>query len=126
MDFLSYLGKDENDDQTLMCDECEFFYHIYCLDPPLESIPDGDWYCNVCKNDENLVVKEGQLLKASKRTAMSDKSTSKRDWGKGFATAGRSKVCSKVPANFRGTIPGTEVGMAWMYRIQVSEEGIHR
>jgi E3 ubiquitin-protein ligase UHRF1 len=61
-----------------------------------------------------------------------------------MATAGRTKSCSKVPANYFGAIPGIEVGMSWKYRIQVtskvclemnralskrfqlSEEGLHR
>lgn len=43
-----------------------------------------------------------------------------------MATAGRSKVCTKVPANYFGPIPGIEVGMCWKYRLQLSEEGLHR
>jgi E3 ubiquitin-protein ligase UHRF1 len=27
-----------------------------CLDPPLESIPDDDWYCPDCKNDASEIV----------------------------------------------------------------------
>lgn len=23
-------------------------FHIYCLDPPLQSIPKGQWYCHTC------------------------------------------------------------------------------
>ena len=43
-----------------------------------------------------------------------------------MATAGRSKVCTKVDADHAGPIPGIEVGMTWRYRIQVAEEGVHR
>ena len=50
----------------------------------------------------------------------------KRDWGKGFACAGRSKTNTNVVSNFKGQIPGTEVGQMWLMRIQLSENGIHR
>ena len=33
----------------LLCDgDCEDAYHIGCLKPPLESVPDGPWVCDVC------------------------------------------------------------------------------
>ena len=49
-----------------------------------------------------------------------------RDWGKGFACQGRTKVCSKVSKNHFGPIPGVAVGQTWLMRIQVSEDGVHR
>ena len=51
---------------------------------------------------------------------------SKRDWGKEFTCTGRSKECTKVDKNPFGPIPGIEVGMSWMFRMQISEEGLHR
>ena len=50
----------------------------------------------------------------------------KRDWGRGFATAGRSKTCTLVSKDHFGPIPGVEVGMSWQFRIQASEVGVHR
>ena len=43
------LGKDE--DVTLMCDECNACYHMYCLTPEVTKLPsDGtDWFCPDCK-----------------------------------------------------------------------------
>ena len=49
-----------------------------------------------------------------------------RDWGKGFACQGRTKVCSKVAKNHFGPIPGVAVGQTWLMRIQLSEDGVHR
>jgi hypothetical protein len=54
------------------------------------------------------------------------KGGNKRDWGKGHATAGRTKTCTIVPCNHFGPIPGIDVGMTWKFRIQASEEGVHR
>ena len=53
--YLQCGGKD-NPEKQLLCDECDLAYHIYCLDPPLETIPDDDeWYCSLCKNDASEV-----------------------------------------------------------------------
>ncbi|EEB08480.1 Lid2 complex subunit [Schizosaccharomyces japonicus yFS275] len=40
---------EERPEEMLLCDGCEAAYHIYCLDPPLSSIPEDDWYCPICK-----------------------------------------------------------------------------
>lgn len=118
--------KKDNTPVMLMCDQCEYCYHIYCLDPPLESVPDGDWYCPVCKNDEDEIVQPGALLKKNKKKDRTPGVSCKRDWGNGMATTGRQKTCTKVPPNHFGPIPGIDVGMTWKYRIQLSEEGLHR
>ncbi|XP_050425724.1 E3 ubiquitin-protein ligase UHRF1-like [Adelges cooleyi] len=119
-------GKD-NDDKQLMCDECNHPYHMTCLDPPLTELPeDDDWYCPSCKNDENEIVKAGGKLKKSKKNTPAMTSTSTRDWGKGMACVGRTKKCNIVPSNHFGPIPGVEVGTSWLFRVQVSEAGIHR
>jgi E3 ubiquitin-protein ligase UHRF1 len=113
----------------LLCDECNFAYHIRCLNPPLEAVPECDeWYCPECKNDENEIVKAGEKLKDSKKKAKlpSKNSSSVRDWGKGMACVVRTKECTLVPPNHFGPIPGVEVGTCWLYRVQVSESGVHR
>ncbi|XP_076763687.1 ubiquitin-like with PHD and ring finger domains 1 [Xylocopa sonorina] len=118
-------GK-EDEHNLLLCDECNYAYHLNCLNPPLTSIPEEDyWYCPECKNDENEIVKAGDKLKQTKKKT-NENNNSKRDWGKGMACVGRTKECSIVPPNHRGPIPGVEVGMCWMYRVQVSEVGVHR
>lgn len=43
-----------------------------------------------------------------------------------MACVGRTKKCNIVPSNHFGPIPGVEVGTTWLFRIQVSEAGIHR
>ncbi|XP_075217787.1 E3 ubiquitin-protein ligase UHRF1-like [Lycorma delicatula] len=123
------LKKDPN--LTILCDECDDAYHIYCLNPPLEEVPkDDDWYCPSCKNDENEIVKAGEKLKFSKKKSkMASSITSNgktRDWGKGMACVGRTKECTIVPPNHFGPIPGVEVGTTWKFRVQASEAGVHR
>lgn len=44
-------GTSDNDDQLLFCDDCDRGYHMYCLNPPMESPPEGSWICNLCETD---------------------------------------------------------------------------
>ena len=34
--------------ELLCCDFCPLAYHLKCLVPPMESIPNGDWSCPRC------------------------------------------------------------------------------
>ncbi|PWN44301.1 hypothetical protein IE81DRAFT_321454 [Ceraceosorus guamensis] len=34
--------------EMLLCDECNRGYHMYCLDPPLTSVPKSQWFCPPC------------------------------------------------------------------------------
>jgi hypothetical protein len=38
----------ENEDLVMLCDHCDASYHIYCLDPPLSSVPEDAWVCSRC------------------------------------------------------------------------------
>ena len=35
--------------ELLCCDFCPLAYHLGCLTPPMECIPDGDWKCPRCE-----------------------------------------------------------------------------
>uniref|UniRef100_A0A8C2IDZ2 E3 ubiquitin-protein ligase UHRF n=1 Tax=Cyprinus carpio TaxID=7962 RepID=A0A8C2IDZ2_CYPCA len=107
---------------SLLCDECNMAFHIYCLTPPLTAIPeDEDWYCPTCKNDSSEVVKAGEKLRTSKKKSKMPSATteSQRDWGKGMACVGRTKECTIVPSNHYGPVPGVPVGTTWKFRVQV-------
>lgn len=122
-------GKKEDPDKQLLCDECNSAFHLWCLDPPLDALPtEEEWYCPSCKNDETEVVRAGEKLKDSKKKARLPSAVSHctRDWGKGMACVGRTRECTIVPPNHIGPVPGVEVGMSWLFRVQVSEVGIHR
>ncbi|XP_033250386.1 histone-lysine N-methyltransferase 2C-like [Drosophila miranda] len=42
-------GKKNDEARLLLCDECDISYHIYCVDPPLETVPSGNWKCSFCR-----------------------------------------------------------------------------
>jgi len=117
-------GKKDNPDQMIICDECHLNFHIKCLG--LTEIPEDDFYCQKCKREDTTIKPGDQLVNKKLKNAPSMVKEQKRDWGKGFACAGRSKTNTNVVSNFKGQIPGTEVGQMWLMRIQLCENGIHR
>ena len=38
-------GFDDDHANLLLCEGCETEVHTYCLTPPLEKVPTGDWFC---------------------------------------------------------------------------------
>ncbi|KAI7883965.1 hypothetical protein K492DRAFT_205018 [Lichtheimia hyalospora FSU 10163] len=38
----------DNEDSILLCDGCDSGYHMYCLNPPLQTVPKSDWFCVKC------------------------------------------------------------------------------
>lgn len=93
----------EDDANLLLCDYCNlvrplFFllssaslfqgYHMYCLRPPVESVPEGNWYCETC-NEELLGSNH-----SDKTTALT------RVW---FAPP--LKILLSILTRFRGSLP---------------------
>ncbi|KAJ1966863.1 hypothetical protein IWQ62_002201 [Dispira parvispora] len=119
-------GKDD-EDKTLICEECQMYFHMACLPTPLKKIPEEDWYCHHCFNDPNVVIKRGENpQKMSKARQKMPSATCQRKWGGGMACASVNKKCTIVKPTHVGPIPGIPVGSLWYYRITLSESGVHR
>ncbi|KAJ1657765.1 hypothetical protein IWQ61_002889 [Dispira simplex] len=119
-------GKDD-EDKTLICEECQMYFHMVCLPKPLMEIPEEDWYCHHCFNDPNVVIKRGENpQKMSKTRQKMPSATCQRKWGGGMACASVNKKCTIVKPTHVGPIPGIPVGSLWYYRIRLSESGVHR
>uniref|UniRef100_A0A8D9B2I4 PHD and RING finger domain-containing protein 1 n=1 Tax=Cacopsylla melanoneura TaxID=428564 RepID=A0A8D9B2I4_9HEMI len=41
-------GSAENEEVLLLCDGCNRGFHIFCLTPPLDRVPEGNWICEHC------------------------------------------------------------------------------
>ena len=41
-------GRDADHANLLLCESCNDEYHIYCLTTPLDSVPEGDFFCGKC------------------------------------------------------------------------------
>jgi E3 ubiquitin-protein ligase UHRF1 len=121
--------KKDKPDKTIICDECEDGFHLWCLSPPMKAMPDDEeWFCPACRNDKSEIVQGGEGLKASKKRANMPSATGgkTRDWGRGMATQGVATKCTIVPKDYFGAIPGVEVGTSWLYRIDCCASGVRR
>ncbi|CAE6475034.1 unnamed protein product [Rhizoctonia solani] len=45
--------KGDRDTEMLLCDGCDEGFHMSCLDPPMNSIPKGTWFCHTCMFGNN-------------------------------------------------------------------------
>lgn len=46
--FCEVCGRCDREDRLMLCDGCDFGYHMECLDPPLETVPIEEWFCPEC------------------------------------------------------------------------------
>lgn len=113
--------KEEGED-PLICDECQDSYHLACLD--LSEIPDDDWFCPECRRDGDEIVGAGADLKGSRKRKRGV-TTTKRDWGKGMATASVEKR-TDIGKDHLGAIPDVDVGQTWVFRADCASSGVHR
>eukprot|EP00964_Phaeocystis_antarctica_P115297 scaffold79275_cov84-Phaeocystis_antarctica.AAC.1 len=58
-------GSDQDEpghNDILLCDACDAGYHMRCLQPPLEVVPPGDWFCAQC--EQRSAILAGAVLPA--------------------------------------------------------------
>lgn len=67
----------------LVCDSCSRLYHLDCLDPPLQSVPEGQWSCNACTGKEK---------EATERTLRCEQ-CGNTDTPQGLLCCSRCEVC---------------------------------
>ena len=51
--------RGDSESLLLLCDGCDKGTHTYCCVPPLDAIPDGDWYCHHCAQVSPIGVRDG-------------------------------------------------------------------
>lgn len=63
-------ASEDDEDKLLICDLCQEGFHMFCLDPPLATVPKGSWYCEKCKikkEEEENVKKRKNPLEMNKK-----------------------------------------------------------
>ena len=45
-------GGGHHEEKIILCDGCDRGCHMFCLDPPMLTVPRGDWTCPRCTADE--------------------------------------------------------------------------
>uniref|UniRef100_A0A1I8NYU6 PHD-type domain-containing protein n=1 Tax=Stomoxys calcitrans TaxID=35570 RepID=A0A1I8NYU6_STOCA len=54
-------NKSDHPEWILLCDKCDKGYHCSCLSPVLFYIPEGDWYCPPCQQEQLIKALESHL-----------------------------------------------------------------
>lgn len=54
--YCPICGTDTNEHVLLLCDGCNVGMHTYCLTPPLDEVPPGEWFCPECQESRQLQV----------------------------------------------------------------------
>ncbi|CAH1402567.1 unnamed protein product [Nezara viridula] len=68
--FCEVCNQHDREHEMLLCDRCEAGYHLDCLNPPLDEVPIGDWYCPDCSSLQN--VNHSFKLVSSKESGATD------------------------------------------------------
>ena len=59
-------SKECDEDDMLICsnEHCgaNGAYHLRCLDPPLDDVPEGDWFCPNCEDKQAATAPQGDSL----------------------------------------------------------------
>eukprot|EP01079_Euglenida_sp_SAG-EU17-18_P007584 gene7584-16_t len=50
-------GHTGSEELILMCDICSRSFHMYCLTPKLNKVPEGDWFCQWCSRDHSTKIR---------------------------------------------------------------------
>jgi hypothetical protein len=84
-----------HEEKIILCDRCDRGCHLFCLSPPLEQVPQGEWLCPLCKAEDAHGFIEGQQysLDEFEKTA----ATFKKNFFGGQAAA--KKVCTGSTQN---------------------------
>lgn len=73
---------------TLLCDNCDDAFHMKCLDPPMESVPSGKWYCDKCLvGSGDYGFEEDPELRYSLNQFVYDCSTFEQEFYQKYATS---------------------------------------
>ncbi|KAK3233678.1 hypothetical protein CYMTET_56035 [Cymbomonas tetramitiformis] len=94
------MGTDGEASTMLLCDTCNRGYHIWCLEPALDKVPEGDWQCPKCLGacDHSGSLRRGGRIHRGENDCH------------GAAADGETGSRHDVIACGRGPTPGSKAG----------------
>lgn len=99
----------------MFCDRCDRGWHLYCLTPPLEEPPKGQWYCPTCQQLGEHVIAVSRKSQKSRR----------EDWaatGSGNSSLGRSpSIASPLASSYGPWEQGPSTSDHYAGPLQASE-----
>lgn len=115
--------SDLDGDKMLICDGCDKLFHLYCLNPPLNEVPKGDWFCNRCADHNKEVASDVEIeacgefvIEQRKRPRLGESDGQCKDWERAIAV---------VPEQMHSPPTSTENRIEKNPRIAVAEEQIN-
>jgi uncharacterized Zn finger protein (UPF0148 family) len=97
-----------DDDLPLECEKCDQPYHLDCLTPPLDEIPEGEWFCPVCEKEEEQAEQAEQAEREGRteQEVGEGMKVEEKETGTGTPRA-KSKIRSVTPKTGarKGTTP---------------------
>eukprot|EP00111_Clytia_hemisphaerica_P006394 TCONS_00018575-protein len=71
----------DREEVLLLCDDCDNGYHADCLNPPLSSIPEEEWFCPRCSppNDQPSTSGAGRRTRSSSAVESVEDTSSTRE-----------------------------------------------
>ena len=75
-------GGGHHEEKIILCDSCDRGCHMFCLDPPMVTVPRGEWVCPLCTVDEAAGSNAFQEGDDSTLTAFEEAAARfKSEWG---------------------------------------------
>ena len=80
----------------LLCDGCDKGYHTYCVVPAIEVVPEGDWFCPECVENNKNTGEAGTPGSAESRRGSARARRKKSRWSSGVVPKKKSVVKKKI------------------------------
>ncbi|OBZ74133.1 Protein RCC2 [Grifola frondosa] len=103
-DFCVVCDQDNGeDDPPLECDKARHLWAPWCIDPPLDAVPDGEWFCPECEEEPGAPIEVGGAKRPKgKRTKVKAADEEEPKAGQKRKASAKSKPAGKF---FRSSGP---------------------
>ena len=86
----------DDEDEMLLCDGCDAGYHTYCSQPPIENVPEGDWFCPDCPEKKEEGEDGSTPLSAESKKGSARARRRKSRWSSGLVPKKKPAAKKKI------------------------------